>query len=127
MDAFSAVTPPFQLTTRETAARLSGSLNPDGLLVVNVIGSLEGPAAAFARASFATYSSEFRGVEWYRASPHLGLAIRQNITLIASQDKALVADIDSKVTWTPLAAPIWTARDVLTDDFAPVEMLTARQ
>jgi hypothetical protein len=45
LDAFSGDTPPFHLLTREAFEGLKDRLEPDGLIVANIVGSAAGPGS----------------------------------------------------------------------------------
>lgn len=128
MDAYSSLTPPFQLTTQEAAKRLASVLTPDGLLVVNMVATPAGSDAAFADASNATYRSVFAGHKWYLAGQQQPLDVRQNTIMLISKKDSLVKEVDAKLkTWQelPSAPGSGTKPVILTDDHAPVERLTA--
>jgi spermidine synthase len=59
IDAFFSDSIPFHLTTREFLELARDHLAPGGVIVTNVIGSLEGPSSKLYRALYRTYSSVF--------------------------------------------------------------------
>jgi spermidine synthase len=65
IDAFYADSVPFHLTTREFLTLVASRLNSGGVVVANVIGSLEGPRSKLLRSFVRTYSSVFPMVELY--------------------------------------------------------------
>jgi predicted membrane-bound spermidine synthase len=124
VDAFSSLTPPFQLTTREAAQRIAGSLSDRGVLVVNLVTAAKGPAAAFGNASLATYGTELP-LRWYVAGQQEPLEMRQNTIVLGSRSPAVLADMNVRLGWTEIPIKHADKPLILTDDRAPVEMLTS--
>lgn len=123
MDAFSSLSPPFQLTTRETVARINRSLVPDGVAVVNVIAAYEGGRSAYARATLETYRSAFRYVSLHPLDSSAGVGQdRQNLLLFASNDAQKYAALTKPLRHK--AMQFQPGGLVLTDDYAPIERLT---
>ena len=59
LDAFSGDSPPFHLLTREAFADLKKCLAPNGLVVANIVGGLQGNAAKLVSSVAMTLESEF--------------------------------------------------------------------
>lgn len=123
MDAFSSLSPPYQLTTRQAVGHIHRSLSSDGAVIVNLIGTHGESGDAYLDAVLSTYRSKFRHVALQQVNVALPLRdVRQNFLLYAS---------DSREVFTRLTQP-GAGRQVipkgpghvLTDDFAPVERLT---
>jgi spermidine synthase len=122
MDAFSSITPPFQLTTTEAVGRLSKAVGADGLVVVNLISDQTGAEVGFAAAQYATYLKNFAGVAIGQVAPEAPADMRQNLLLVAGANKSKVGRVAEA---TAIAgAPQLPVAAALTDDFAPVERLT---
>ncbi len=122
---------PFHLTTIEWARALRNILNPGGVIVVNMISAPQGVHSAFFRAQRATYAHIFPQVFAFPVLDPTRTDIIQNIVLIAQSSSIAPS-------WTTdnqeLAGyllhrydgPVAPSRELLlTDDFAPVEHLTA--
>ena len=146
LDAYNSDTIPFHLTTREFYRELEARLAPGGIVVSNIIGSLRGPQSAFFRAMYRTLAESFPTVHvipTYDVSGGFPLS-EINIILIATQDRTrltraelmarvgrvggrLVPASDLVEYATHLLDVPITVSDVpiLTDDFAPVEILRA--
>ncbi|MFB3817341.1 MAG: fused MFS/spermidine synthase [Candidatus Methylomirabilales bacterium] len=147
LDAYNSDTIPFHLTTREFYREVAARLAPGGIVVSNIIGSLRGPGSAFLRAMYRTLHEVFPtlyAVPVYRVEAGFVPLGEINVILIATQERerqsrrefvgragrlggklvpaSELADYASHV----LELPIET-RDVpvLTDDYAPVEILRA--
>ncbi len=124
MDAFSGVSVPWHLTTRELVADIRRVLRPDGIYLVNVIdfGKL-----AFAKAEIKTLQAEFAHVAVVARTDEFTGKSGGNFVLVASDQPIDVPAIASKL------GPTMEVRDdltgfvgdapVLTDDYAPVDQL----
>jgi spermidine synthase len=144
LDAYLIDTIPFHLATREFFETAKRRLTPSGVLASNVIGALDGPRSAFFRAVYRTFASVFRTVyvfpvDWARYD---GAESLRNIIIIGTDQPALPrAQFAAAAAAAAAALPITVegftraAADqyilpvptsdvpVLTDDFAPVELL----
>jgi spermidine synthase len=127
VDAFSSnLTIPYHLTTKEAVEALSKSLSDNGIVMVNIIASLEGVRSAFLAAEYATYASIFPSVTLYRIH-ETNEEEYQNVMLVAAK-KPLTPE--SSHPFTPILVALeWheplASLPVLLDDFAPVEKYTA--
>lgn len=119
IDAFSSLTPPYQLTTAQATRAMRQALTDDGIVAVNVIGAPRADDPYF-MATLATYRSVFPSVEVYRVQP-LAVNARQNLLFVMGNKSALARLADA-----PLGARVESLPEggtVLTDDHAPVEQL----
>jgi spermidine synthase len=145
LDAYLIDTIPFHLATREFFEAVRAHLTPDGVLASNVIGALDGPRSGFFRAVHKTLREVFPSVyvfpvDWGRYG---GEDVLRNIIVVAAQTgppasprdvrgAAAAAKAQAGVSlprFDEAAADLYTARlrdddvPVLTDDYAPVEIL----
>ncbi|NIK58314.1 fused MFS/spermidine synthase [Kribbella shirazensis] len=124
MDAFSGVSVPWHLTTRELVADVRRVLRPGGIYLINVIDF--GPAK-FAKAEIKTVQAEFA---------HVAVIARKNEFTGKSGGNFVVVASDQPIDVPGIAAklePNMEIRDrlddfvgdapVLTDDYAPVDQL----
>lgn len=123
MDAFSAMVPPFQLTTREAVQEVERALAPKGLAAVNLIAAPKGERARFGAAELATYGERFSEVALGPVNPGVPTELEQNLILVAGQSIEAVRAAAQAVGAEPARRPLTGL--VLTDDFAPVEQMTA--
>ncbi len=144
IDAYLKDTIPFHLATREFFILAGARLAPGGVLAMNIIGALDGPDSRLFRAMYKTISLAFRTVYVFPVDfgPLGSLQSLRNIIVVATDEPALpVAEIerraralvgDHKVTVDRFLraaedlyqAPIRTDdAPVLSDDYAPVDML----
>lgn len=117
LDAFSSLTPPYQLTTLEATTAVKHTMTSDGVAVANVIASHDDP---YGRAMAATYRKVFSYVDIYPVHPNVEAGLRQNLIVVMTDDKD-----QRERARIGLLTPAITMRSgmVLTDDFAPVEQL----
>lgn len=125
-DAFSSVyTVPFQLTTQEAVKQMYNKLTDEGVLIVNVISSLQGDTSKFFHAQLKTYKSIFEHVEVFPVSSHEGSRV-QNIILVAyrSDNRKPIILNNKELDWM-LEKHYYIEETVdipvLTDEYAPVD------
>lgn len=148
LDAYLIDTIPFHLATREFLETARAHLTPGGIVASNVIGALASPRSGFFRALYKTYRAVFPTVyvfpvDWERfGSP----GTLRNIILVATEQPVLPRSAVLAAAARARATPGVTlprygeiARDlyeadiptddvpILTDDFAPVEVLIQRR
>jgi spermidine synthase/MFS family permease len=142
IDAFYADAIPFHLATREFLELARSRLSPGGVVVTNVIGTLEGPRSRLFRSLYRTYRSAFSTVSVHPViRPGTTPETLQNLILVATEGAApSTAFLDER--WdeirerAPLAPDLRRAiaerRDapipldgvpLLTDDYAPTDAL----
>lgn len=148
LDAYLIDTIPFHLATREFYQVVRSRLAPGGVVGANIIGALSGPRSALFRAMYKTFREVFPTVyvfpvDWGRyESPEL----LRNIIVIGTDHPRLTAQDVFAAAQRALVTPgvalprfLDAARDlytepipitdvpVLTDDYAPVELLIQRR
>jgi len=140
LDAFRADKVPFHLTTREFMELAASKLDADGVLVANIITARAGDGSAFGRAMVKTMNETFPRVYQF---PTANTNALQNIELVATKSgerytrSELRALADEKTVGVDLSGTFSRMRPagdvrtddvpVLTDDYAPVDDLLARQ
>ncbi len=88
LDAYYADTIPFHLTTREFFQTVNDKLTPDGVAVINLVGSIEGPKSKIIRSFIKTLRQIYPQIYLF---PTLGadehsVTTSQNIIVLASKD-----------------------------------------
>jgi hypothetical protein len=120
MDAFSGVSVPWHLTTRELVADIRRVLRPEGLYLVNVIDFGE---ANFAKAEIKTLQAEFAHVTVIARTNEAG----GNFVLAASDrpidQQAIASRLGPAMEIKPDPAEFAGDAPILTDDYAPVDQL----
>ena len=116
LDAFSATTPPFHLTTGEAMKALKDHLNEDGVLLTNVISNY--PDGMLPH-MVATQSAVYEKVLAFRINDEITSG-KQNF-IVAAGTNSVVDEIQNQFSDRVIDVGLGF---VLTDDFAPVERLT---
>lgn len=146
MDAFARHLIPFHLTTREFFAELKSHLSPNGVVAVNLASSGEGGDLLRERAVVSTLRSAFPVLETYSvAGPwksrqaraenliFFGGAPVERMTLddLHRQANRLAAEqrlpVETTRLWDRRREAPWQPGLVLTDDYAPYDLLIARE
>lgn len=128
MDCFKTYIVPYQLTTQEAARKISNALTDKGIVVINLVSSIQGDKGKFFRAELATYKSVFPQVYTFRVNVPMPDAV-QNLILVALKSKSPAPLTSTDPELSSYLAHIWdqpVANDVpiLTDDYAPVDQYT---
>lgn len=127
-DAYSGLrTVPYQLTTREAIQKKYDLLRDDGVVVENVISSLSWETSLYLQTQYNWFQEIFDEVYLYSSYSPEDIESIQNIFLVALKGNA------KKGTWETYAQELlWRevflvpeANLILTDDYAPVEQITA--
>ena len=143
LDAYYADNMPFHLVTREFFDTARQKMTPEGVLVINLIGSLRGPDSAMIRAAIKTLSSVFPQVYTFPTFGNRGhvLSEVQNVVVLASKalermsmkemerravglGRDLFPDPVSKIRRSYYNGPLEQGDvEILTDDAAPLDNL----
>jgi spermidine synthase len=146
MDAFARHLIPFHLTTKEFFAELKAHLRPNGVVAVNLASSGEGSDLLRERAVVSTLRSAFPVLETYsvegpwksrqtRAENLIffgGVPVEQTtFDELQQQMNRLVGQhrlpVETTRLWDRRRKAPWQAGLVLTDDYAPYDLLIARE
>ncbi len=112
---------PFHLTTVETVKKIKESLTESGIVIINIISSIEGKSSDFLKAEYKTYTSVFPKVVVSQVDPKKPKKDLQNVILIVSVDALSKFDKVSDIIPQPF---LESNLPILTDDFAPIEYYT---
>jgi len=129
-DAFkSYLTLPWHLTTLEAVQKQYDILNEGGIVMVNIISSIEGKGSEFLQAELATFREVFPQVYLFAVQNPEDRSLMQSISLIAVKSNNPVQLSSSDPEWNELmqhniTSLVKTNLPVLTDDFAPVDNYT---
>jgi hypothetical protein len=147
LDAYNADTVPFHLTTREFYREIEERLAPGGVVVSNIIGVLEGEGSEYFRAMYKTIADTFPLVYVFPVLEYAGedygdelniivIAARRGLRLSKAEFAARTALLEGRLAtageMAEFAAALYESpievSDVplLTDDFAPVDILRAK-
>jgi len=126
-DAFAShYSLPYQLTTREAVQRKYEILNNNGLVILNIISSIEGEKGLFLRAEYFTYKDIFPQVYLFPVTePNDGEKV-QNIILVAIKSNTNQVFNDTDQELNEHLKHLWKKEvnmdvPILTDDYAPVD------
>ena len=114
---------PFHLVTVEAIDLMRSALNPDGVVLVNLLASPEGISSRFYKALHATFKTAFASVEAYAVVDPVDRQLWQNIILAAGSKPPATAPGDptlQEMLTHILPAP---GGDIapFTDEYAPVD------
>lgn len=139
LDAYATDYVPFHLLTQEYFQILNEHLEPNGVVVSNLLGSLEGDTSDLPRSVYKTMKNTFPTVYVFTTDEN-HLSIVQNLIFVATQDDEqfdrkelenlsyqsnasnLLADIDYLENYYPSGMRIDNI-PILTDEFSPVEIM----
>jgi hypothetical protein len=126
LDAFNSLSVPYQLTTLEFLNKAKRNLSADGMILTNIITSLEGPNSKFLHASLKTHQKIFAETKLFAVGEMAQKTDIQNVILIGCKatgcenphitDENLLRFLQSEVNFE-----IPSETKILTDDFAPVD------
>ena len=68
IDAFKGLNAPFELTTYEALKNAKNALNDNGMVITNIISSLEGEESDFIKYEYATYKKVFDDVKIFKVT-----------------------------------------------------------
>ncbi len=122
IDAFKGLNAPFELTTYEALQKAKNALNNNGMVITNIISSLEGDEDDFIKYEYATYKAVFPEVKLFRVRD-VEDTKRQNLILVGFKNSEDINEdkyeeyknlLDMEVT------NFSSDREVVTDHFAPI-------
>lgn len=122
IDAFKGVNAPFELTTYEALINAKNMLNENGIVITNIISSVEGENSKFIQYEYATYKTVFDDVKVFMVNSKDREA-KQNLILVgikgnpqkdANKYDEYANYLDTEVT------EFETNKKIVTDDFAPI-------
>lgn len=117
---------PFHLTTLEVVKKLHDALVEDGIVMTNILSSIDGQEGRFLRAEHATFCAVFPQVYLFPVADPSDGEIWQNIMLVALKSHKRPDMTSTNEELEGFLRHLWTKpipRDmpILTDDFAPVD------
>jgi spermidine synthase len=115
---------PFHLVTLETFTAISAMLTQEGVIGLNVVSSVEGPASRFLRSISATIAEVFPHIDLLKVNPKLAADRVQNVLIVASSSedslKSAVRGLEGMSLKPEFKFPS-DGTSIYRDDFAPVE------
>ena len=127
IDAFTSTNSvPYQLTTRESVKKEYDILNDNGIVIVNLISSIEGKNGRFLRAQYKTYKSLFPQVYLFSVNDIDDGSQVQNFILTALKSNEPQSFKSEDPDLNEYLGRLWKKEiiedmPIITDDYAPVD------
>ena len=123
LDAFKGINAPFQLTTYEAMMNAKNILNEDGVVITNIVASLEGENAKFLEYEYSTYKAVFDEVKIYKVQDGFKDDELQNIVLIGIKNNGNINENvyeEYKYLLGREITNFTSNKDIVTDDLCPI-------
>ena len=122
IDAFKGLNVPFELTTYEALQRAKEALNDNGMVITNIISTLEGNGDDFIKYEYATYKEVFPEVKVFRVR-NVGENERQNLILVGFKNGENINEEKYEEYERLLSMEVIdfsSNREVVTDHYSPI-------
>ena len=122
IDAFKGLNAPFELTTYEALVHAKNMLNENGMVLTNIIASIEGEESDFIEYEYATYKAVFDDVKIFMVS-NRDRTDRQNLILMGIKGNPQIDGTKTSEYLQYLDMEVnefKTDKNIVTDDFAPI-------
>lgn len=123
IDAFKGLNAPFELTTYEALNKAKNALNDNGIVITNIISSLEGKEDDFIEYEYATYKAVFPEVKLFKVRD-LENSSRQNLILVGFKNGDNNINEEKYNEYKNLldmeVKDFTSDREIVTDHFAPI-------
>ena len=122
IDAFKGLNAPFELTTYEALVHAKNMLNDNGIVLTNIISSLEGEDTDFIEYEYATYKAVFDDVKIFQVQDR-DYTESQNLILVGIKGNPKINEDKYEEYKNYLNMEITnfkTDKNIVTDDFAPI-------
>ena len=123
IDAFKGLNAPFELTTYEAMQKVYNSLNENGIVITNIIASLEGEETDFIEYEYTTYKAVFDDVKLFKVNPDYPDDGKQNLILVGIRGNADI-NTDKEEEYHELLSneikDFTSDKPIVTDDYAPI-------
>ncbi len=123
IDAFKGLNAPFELTTYEAMNKVKERLNENGIVITNIISSLEGKDSKFIEYEFATYKAVFDDVKLFKVKSETKETENQNLILVGIKGNPQTNNEIQEEYKDLLQTEItnFTSAEIIaTDDYAPI-------
>lgn len=123
IDAFKGLNAPFELTTYEAMQKAYNSLNDNGMVITNIISSIEGKDTDFIEYEYSTYIAVFDDVKIFKVNPYTPNNEKQNLILIGIKGKTNI-NIEKEEEYSERLhneiKDFSSDKAIVTDDYAPI-------
>ena len=125
-DVFNGKYALWHMTTKEAITKISDSLTEDGVCVINIIASIEGPMHQFLQSEYKTFRSIFPQVYLFVGTDNYNGNSLANLILVALKSKNIPSLETSNPKLQKILKNQWKSEikntlPILQDDYAPVE------
>ena len=122
IDAFKGLNAPFELTTYEALTNAKNALNDNGMVITNILSSLEGEEEDFIKYEYATYKAVFDDVKLFKVTDAKANE-RQNLILVGFKGDKNINKEKYDEYEDLLAREVTnfsSDREIVTDNYAPI-------
>lgn len=122
IDAFKGLNAPFELTTYEALTNAKNALNDNGMVITNILSSLEGEEEDFIKYEYATYKKVFDDVKLFKVTDAKAEE-RQNLILVGFKGDKNINEEKYDEYEDFLAREVTnfsSDRKIVTDNYAPI-------
>ena len=123
IDAFKGLNAPFELTTYEAMQEAYNDLNGNGIVITNIISSIEGKDADFIKYEYSTYKYVFDDVMVFKVNPNNQDTERQNLILVGIKGDLNINEDKQQEYQDLLSNEVMnfsSDKSIVTDDYAPI-------
>ena len=123
IDAFKGLNVPFELTTYEAMEKAYQTLNDGGIVITNIISSLEGKESDFIKYEYSTYKAIFDDIKLYKVNPNKKDDESQNLILVGFKGEKNINDDATNEYQNLLNNEVLnysSDKGVITDDYCPI-------
>lgn len=122
IDAFKGLNAPFELTTYEALKNAKNALNDNGMVITNIISSLEGEESDFIKYEYATYKKVFDDVKIFKVTDAKEND-KQNLILVGFKGNKNINEEKYNEYEGLLVREVkdfTSDKKIVTDDYAPI-------
>lgn len=123
IDAFKGLNAPFELTTYEAMQKAYNNLNKNGMVITNIISSIEGEKSNFIKYEYNTYKAIFDDVKVFKVRTNADSKETQNLILIGFKGNKNINDEVQEEYQGLLNNEIQnftSQKQIVTDNYAPI-------
>ena len=122
IDAFKGLNAPFELTTYEALKNAKNALNDNGIVITNIISSLEGEESDFIKYEYETYKKVFNDVKIFKVTDAKEND-KQNLILVGFKGNKNINEEKYNEYEGLLVREVkdfTSDKKIVTDDYAPI-------
>ncbi len=122
IDAFKGLNAPFELTTYEALKNAKNALNDNGMVITNIISSLEGEESDFIKYEYSTYKKVFDDVKIFKVTDAKENG-KQNLILVGFKGNKNINEEKYNEYEGLLVKEVkdfTSDKEIVTDDYAPI-------